>query len=273
MYERDGLRAALAAHRFGAVFDALNAEAGLSYREIGRRTGTCESVIYEIRKGRIVENYDVLVRIAEGLAIPRELVGLSYGQNGTYHEHVTVAESEEAAKMLRRHLIALGGIAMTGATVTKLGELLTALPGPSPARLPAHFSPIHVTQVQDLTRRLGEAGNRSVCAPDMLSGAAAWATRLLDVPGAEPVRRALKVAVAELHIEAGWAAFYTELLYRRTLYQLRPCLGPGHRGRRRLPAGDHPEVRRCGQRGAGAPGRRFEDAAVRAGRIVEHPPG
>ncbi|MGH3659846.1 MAG: hypothetical protein ACRDUA_24665, partial [Micromonosporaceae bacterium] len=56
LYERADLRAALAAHQFGPVFDAVNAEAGLSYREIGRRTGTCESVIYEIRKGRTVEN-------------------------------------------------------------------------------------------------------------------------------------------------------------------------------------------------------------------------
>jgi hypothetical protein len=41
----------------------------------------------------------------------------------------------------------------------------------------------------------------------VLSLAAAWAEQLLDVPGAEPVQRALKVAVAELHIEAGWAGF------------------------------------------------------------------
>ncbi len=36
-------------------------------------------------------------------------------------------------------------------------------------------------------------------------GSAAWATRLLDVPGADAVRKALMVAVAELHIEAGWS--------------------------------------------------------------------
>ncbi|MGH3906406.1 MAG: hypothetical protein ACRDTE_19840 [Pseudonocardiaceae bacterium] len=36
--------------------------------------------------------------------------------------------------MLRRHLLAQGGVAITGAMVTKLGELLTELPGPPPAR-------------------------------------------------------------------------------------------------------------------------------------------
>ncbi|MGH3902800.1 MAG: transcriptional regulator, partial [Pseudonocardiaceae bacterium] len=66
----------------------------MSYREIGRRTGTCESQIDAIRKGRAVEHYDVLVRIAEGLGIPRGYMGLGY--NGTYPERVTVADPEGA---------------------------------------------------------------------------------------------------------------------------------------------------------------------------------
>jgi hypothetical protein len=43
--------------------------------------------------------------------------------------------------------------------------------------------------------------------PEVLSAAAAWAERLLNVSGTEPVKRALMVAVAELHIEAAWAGF------------------------------------------------------------------
>ncbi|MGH3924319.1 MAG: hypothetical protein ACRDTT_15895, partial [Pseudonocardiaceae bacterium] len=60
----------------------------------------------------------------------------------------------------------------------------------------------------------GEAGNTSVADPAVLSAAAAWTEQLLGVPGAEPVRRALKVAVAELHIEAGWAGFDTGHYHR-----------------------------------------------------------
>jgi tetratricopeptide (TPR) repeat protein len=41
----------------------------------------------------------------------------------------------------------------------------------------------------------------------VLSAAAAQAEGWLGVQGAEPVKRALKVAVAELHIAAGWAGF------------------------------------------------------------------
>jgi hypothetical protein len=47
------------------------------------------------------------------------------------------------------------------------------------------------------------AGSGACTDPAVLSAAAAQAERLLNVAGAEPVKRALRVAVAELHIEAG----------------------------------------------------------------------
>ena len=106
--------------------------------------------------------------------------------------------------MFRRHLLALGAIAAVGSAA--VGELVE-LPGPAPVPLPSQLSYIHVGQVRDLTRRLGEAGNTCITGPEVLSAATGWAERLLGVPGAEPVRRALQVAMAELHIEAGWAGF------------------------------------------------------------------
>lgn len=125
--------------------------------------------------------------------------------------------------MLRRHLIALGGMTMVGAPVAKVGELLAELGDLPPVPLPSQLSGVHVMQVQDLTRRLAEAGNSCICDPQALSDAAARATRLLDVPGTDPVRRALMVAVAELHIEAGWSAFDAGL-YRRALYHFARAL-------------------------------------------------
>jgi hypothetical protein len=106
--------------------------------------------------------------------------------------------------MFRRHLLALGAITAVGSAV--VGELVE-LPCPAPVLLPSQLSHAHVREVRDLTRRLGEAGNTCVAGPAVLSAAAAWAEQLLGVPGAELVRRALMVAVAELHIEAGWAGF------------------------------------------------------------------
>jgi len=78
--------------------------------------------------------------------------------------------------MLRRHLIALGGRAIAGATVAKLGQLLAELPGPPPVPLPTQLSHVHVTQVRDLTRRVGLGD--TYCDPEVCSSAAALATRL-----------------------------------------------------------------------------------------------
>ncbi|MGH3929767.1 MAG: hypothetical protein ACRDTF_07295, partial [Pseudonocardiaceae bacterium] len=133
-------------------------------------------------------------------------------------ERVPVVDTPKgvSAEMLRRHLIALGGAAMVGTPVAKLGALLAELPGPAPLPLPSRLSGVQVAQVQDLTRRL--CNGATGCAdPEVLSAAAGWATLLLDVSGPEPVRQALLVAVAELHSEAGWAAFDTGL-YHRALY-------------------------------------------------------
>ncbi len=159
----------------------------------------------------------MLVRIADGLTIPRHLMGLSYSVSDAYPERVTVADPEGAEEMLRRHLLALGGITITGATVTKLGALLAELPGPPPLSSPSRLDSSHVAQVRDLIRRLGEADNGGICGPAVLGGAAAWATQMLDVPGPTSVRQDMMTAVAELHIEAGWSAFDAGL-YRRALH-------------------------------------------------------
>ena len=45
---------------------------------IAATTGQSQSEISEILKGRQVQAYNVLVRICEGLAIPREAMGLSF---------------------------------------------------------------------------------------------------------------------------------------------------------------------------------------------------
>ncbi|MGH3885423.1 MAG: hypothetical protein ACRDSZ_02455 [Pseudonocardiaceae bacterium] len=122
-----------------------------------------------------------------------------------------------SAEMLRRHLIALGATAAFGAQVTGIGERLGELGGLEPVPLPSQLGWVHVAQIRDLTRRLAEAGNTSISNPAVLSAAAAWATHLLDVPGTGAVTRALLVAVAELHVEAGWSAFDAGL-YPRAMY-------------------------------------------------------
>ena len=219
LYRQDDMRRILAERDIAALYRLLKGE-GVTQRQIAELTGQSQSEVSEILGGRTVLSYDLLVRIAVGLRIPRKLMGLSYGEHSAYGEDSTVASPEEVAEMLRRHLIALGPIAAVAYNpVAKLAELLEhwELPGPSPTPLPPRLAGVHVVQVRDLARRLHQAAFISGSDPDVSTAAAAWASRLLDVPGAEPVRRALVVAVAQLHIEAGWAGFDAGL-YDRAMF-------------------------------------------------------
>ncbi|MGH3871872.1 MAG: helix-turn-helix domain-containing protein [Pseudonocardiaceae bacterium] len=215
MFTGEFMRVALAARDVTCVYRLLY-EGGVAQREIARRTGQSQSEVSDILRGRRVRDVTVLERIADGLGVPRawmRLAGVAGGEDGSYGGQGTVADPPEEviAEMLRRHLLALGAITAVGAA--GVGELVE-LPGPAPVALPCRLDYVHVRQVRDLTQRLGEAGNTDVAGPEVLSAAAAWAERLLGVPGVEPVRRALLTAVAELHIEAGWAGFDTGRYHR-----------------------------------------------------------
>ncbi|MCA1606098.1 MAG: helix-turn-helix domain-containing protein, partial [Acidobacteria bacterium] len=83
-WEQPDLRAALAARDIGEVYRTLTS-LGVSQRQIATLTGQLQSEVSEIIKGRVVKDYRLLERIAEGLSIPRELMGLSWwGPDGTY---------------------------------------------------------------------------------------------------------------------------------------------------------------------------------------------
>jgi transcriptional regulator with XRE-family HTH domain len=127
----------LAAHDLGALFRMLS-QTGIGQRQIAALIGRSQSRVSDITHGRQVLAYDVLRAIATGLGVPPERMGLSwwgpdgrwYGPEGTYSGGVTVTDTPEGVivAMLRRHLIAWGGIVMTGSPVAHLGELLAELP-------------------------------------------------------------------------------------------------------------------------------------------------
>jgi transcriptional regulator with XRE-family HTH domain len=205
---RSDVRDFLASHDIGAFYRVL-CDNGWSQHRIAKATKTQQSAVSEIIKGRRVIDYRVLVRIAEGLGIPRELMHLGSGDGDAYAGGVAVANTPEgvSAEMRRRALLAAAGMAVAGRPLHDIGELVGGVSEPAPVPLPSRIFEVHVAKVRDLTQRLVEAGRTFGSDPEVSSAAATWATRLLGVPGAEPVKQALKVAAAELHIEAGWAAF------------------------------------------------------------------
>ena len=113
------MRAALAARDIGAVYRGLR-KMGISQRQIAQCTGQSQSEVSEILRGRQVRAYDVLVRIADGLSIPREYMGLSYGDSATYAEEVTVSDSPEGDddEMRRRAVILAAPVALWGQALT-----------------------------------------------------------------------------------------------------------------------------------------------------------
>lgn len=75
--ERPEFRAALAARDVAAVFHLLK-RCGFSQRRVASLTGQSQSEICEILAGRQVTSYNLLVRIADGLGVPRGWMGLAY---------------------------------------------------------------------------------------------------------------------------------------------------------------------------------------------------
>jgi hypothetical protein len=83
LYRRDDVRRILAERGLGALFRVLKDDVGLTQRTIAELTGMSQSEVSEILSGRRVLSYDVLLRVVEGLGIPRGLMGLGYGTRGS----------------------------------------------------------------------------------------------------------------------------------------------------------------------------------------------
>src|SRR5262245_3504483 len=97
--------AALARRDVHVVFKLIN-KSGVSQREIARRIGFTQSEVSEIvTGGRRVEGYDTLLRICQGLGIPRGLMGLAYGRSGNQNRTVAVVVGDDE-DVKRRKLLA-----------------------------------------------------------------------------------------------------------------------------------------------------------------------
>jgi len=79
IWRKPEMVAALAARDIAAVYRLLR-RVGVSQRRIAALTGQAQSEISEIVRGRQVVSYDVLVRIADGLGVPRGHLGLAHDE-------------------------------------------------------------------------------------------------------------------------------------------------------------------------------------------------
>ena len=209
-YTRPEARKALAERDIGAVYRLLYRD-GASQQEIARRTGQHQSEVWEImHSGRQVRDITVLERIADGLGVPRPFLRLlehAPGGDGAYSEGATFTGSFEgmSAEMLRRHLLALGGVTAFGGIVKGLGEFNTDLPVPAmPTELPARMGMTDVAVIRAYTgnlrilaRTYGGQGAPAVAL-------AQWADQWLTVGASDATRQGLRAALADLHAVVAW---------------------------------------------------------------------
>jgi transcriptional regulator with XRE-family HTH domain len=199
------MRAALAARDISGVYRLLN-EAGVPQRMIAALVGQNQSEVSEIIKGRQVQAYDVLDRICTGLGVPREAMGLSAG---AYPVDSPVAElsEEDEADMLRRqfdHLLALAGVAALGTAVPGLGKLNPTVAPRQPLAVPARIGRADVEGIREVTTAVAETARTVGGQAGPACSLADWADRCLTAEASDAARRALLVALADLHVIAAW---------------------------------------------------------------------
>ena len=208
LYRRDDVRPVLAERDIAALYRLLKDDAKLTQRQIAELTGQSQSEVSEILKGRRVRDVTVLERICDGLGIPRELMGLSYGKDGAYGgDEVTVTGPPEGVtdEVLRRHFIA--GLASAAFGRPLLAGLLDPPPPPGGIPLPSRLSLGDVADLRAGTEQLRSLARRYGGQADIVDAVANRSMRLLSVPADDAVKRPLRSALSELREFAGWCCF------------------------------------------------------------------
>jgi transcriptional regulator with XRE-family HTH domain len=193
-------REALANRDISAIFRLL-CNGGMSQRQIARLVKMSQSEVSEIFKGRRVQAYDILVRIADGLGIPRGLMGLAYDEATTEPGEEEVDEDVE-----RRKLLALAGSILFGAPVFGQPEPLAVrrvLLNP-PRRVGMADVRMYEATMLELQALQREVGGRATREP--LAATAKAGEQLLKAEGTPDVHRRLRLLVSDVHRRAGWAA-------------------------------------------------------------------
>jgi transcriptional regulator with XRE-family HTH domain len=95
------MRQALACHDIATVFRLLQRH-GVSQRRLAAAAGMSQSEVSEIMRGRRVVSYDVLLRISQGLSIPRGWLGLAF-DDATAHL-LGICVDEEVRPLLAKLL-------------------------------------------------------------------------------------------------------------------------------------------------------------------------
>lgn len=226
-WTRPDLQDALATRDIATIYHFLRGR-GFSQTRIATLSGQNQSEVCAIlAHGRQVTAYDVLARIADGLKVPRGLMGLAY--------HAPVAairdganEPTESRHVRRRSFMGVAAKITMGATLASADLAILATPaaaGPTPT----HIGLGDVARIEDMTTALDRqdlAFGGGSCR-EAIVGYLNWATQLRNATMTDETRRALNTALAHLEELAGWTSYDLLLLdsaehfYLRALHSAR----------------------------------------------------
>jgi transcriptional regulator with XRE-family HTH domain/tetratricopeptide (TPR) repeat protein len=210
VWDKREVRDALAARDISMVYRQLR-RVGVSQRHIAALTGQSQSEVSEILKGRQVMAYDVLVRIADGLGVPRGYMGLAYDEATAVRVAGTpddpLAEEEESVK--RRRFLAHAAAVTVGAAVFGPESESTWVSDPTHTPAPARIGETDVRQIEAATKALRGLDYQyggGFCR-DAVVAQLTWARQLLEASTVDRTKKRLYVALADLHNLAGWTSF------------------------------------------------------------------
>jgi transcriptional regulator with XRE-family HTH domain/tetratricopeptide (TPR) repeat protein len=209
VWEKQEMRNALAAREVSTIYKLLRRN-GVSQRQIAAMTGQSQSEVSEILKGRQVMAYDVLVRIADGLGVPRGYMGLAYDEvtAARVAETREAPEAEEPENVKRRKFLAHAAAVAVGAHV--LGaDSGSWVSNPVLTPAPGRIGMTDVRQVEAATRALRSLDYQyggGFCR-DAVVAQLSWGQQMLSASGTDVVKQRLHVALADLHNLAGWTSF------------------------------------------------------------------
>jgi transcriptional regulator with XRE-family HTH domain/tetratricopeptide (TPR) repeat protein len=209
VWEDKEMRNALAAREVSTIYKLLRRK-GVSQRQIAAYTGQSQSEVSEILKGRQVMAYDVLVRIADGLGVPRGYMGLAYDEvtAARVAETREAPEAEEPENVKRRKFLAHAAAVAVGAHVLGADSgswVSNTVLTPAPGRI----GMTDVRQVEAATRALRSLDYQyggGFCR-DAVVAQLSWGQQMLSASGSDVVKQRLHVALADLHNLAGWTSF------------------------------------------------------------------